>query len=390
MKITILGSGGHGWTSLNNYITTVNHEIDFWYLPVDWGGFTGLFGRLMEKENRGFNSALHKKVAPVFPWGDMNKLIGFFIESKYDSKLRQHFEVRHHLIKEENERLLSDMSNDLIEFCNTLDVDKKTLLEGLDYLGKCLDEINYSYDSLKYNCKKGSISNFWNNFIFSQEYNMQSFNYFYQRVGVLPYNISLNFVGKDRFVLVGDDSKGNRVIGEELVDENYNPITPESFRLEKINGEPVSIRDLGEFEYKLQLADYIIIPNGSIANWLPLVNYDSIKNILIEKSKEGRVIAFMNLFHTKNEYQYSYYLKYLNTLGISTLVIGPRLHHIILNKSLIKAYERENKFLNDLENMETENYLACLEVVSQEELSEIVGVKYSPTSVSKVLKLLIR
>jgi hypothetical protein len=191
-------------------------------------------------------------------------------------------------------------------------------------------------------------------------------------------------------VLVGDDSKGNRVIGEELVDENYNPITPESFRLEKINGEPVSIRDLGEFEYKLQLADYIIIPNGSIANWLPLVNYDSIKNILIEKSKEGRVIAFMNLFHTKNEYQYSYYLKYLNTMGISTLVIGPRLHHIILNKSLIKAYERENKFLNDLENMETENYLACLEVVSQEELSEIVGVKYSPTSVSKVLKLLIR
>lgn len=390
MRIAILGSGGHGWQSLNQYITSVDHEIDFWYLPVDWGGFTGLFGRLMEKENRQFNSKIHNKIVPVFPWGDVNRLIAFFLEYNFTAQLRDNFELRHNLIKAQNEHLLPSISSNLIGFCEELKIDKKTMFEAIAYLGDCLDEINSFYLDLNHPYTKGSISNFWHNYLFAKEPNMYSFNHFYQKNGILPYNISVNFVGKDRFILSGFDQDNQLIVGEELIDTNNKPIKAETFFLENIEQEVITENDITELTYRLKLTDYIIIPNGSIANWLPLVNIPSIALLLKEKSEQGKLIAFMNLFHTSNEFQYSYYIKYLSSLGISPLLIGPRLQHIILNKKIIEAYQQQNKFLNHLENMEAERYLGCLDIVTQEENPEIEGVKYTSSSITKILNLLIR
>jgi hypothetical protein len=384
MKIAIFGSGGHGWSSLSNFVCerSENDSITFYYIPADWGGYTGFVGRVLE-----FKPS-HIKTA--YPWGDINKLIIYFLSKNISPSAKLVFEQRVSLFSEHGEKQL--FSN-LQTFCEILDlkaVEKEYLYL---FLSNFLTKAKDCRGSLKYICEQGSISNIFNQYIYTKDNSQGSitdFNYFYNKNGILPLNISVDFIYKNRLVLNGITNKKQELTGEEVIDISIDPIIPETFYLTTVDGQKIESEDVGEFCNKLIMSDYIIIPNGSIANWLPLVNIIYIQKVLIKKSQEGKLFAIMNLFHTQNEYQFSYYLNYLNDLGISPLVIGPKLQHLILNKSSIKGYEEEGKTLNDLDNMEIENYIASLEIVTKEQNPDIEGVKYTPKSLTKILNLLIK
>ncbi|NJS41391.1 hypothetical protein HC766_03365 [Candidatus Gracilibacteria bacterium] len=76
-----MGIGGHGWKSIKDFLLTYKGVIEIVMLPVDWGGSTGVVGRVLEYSNGLLNKQLHgSKDFPVLPFGDLNKFVADFLE----------------------------------------------------------------------------------------------------------------------------------------------------------------------------------------------------------------------------------------------------------------------------------------------------------------------
>ena len=84
-KLSLLGCGGHGWENCSELILNWQKEVYLWFETTDWGGFTGVWGRMLEDNFSKTNITLHIKPVPVFPWGDINKAVGFFMGRKNEN-----------------------------------------------------------------------------------------------------------------------------------------------------------------------------------------------------------------------------------------------------------------------------------------------------------------
>jgi hypothetical protein len=395
MKIAVLGVGGHGWRSLSRYIATVDHEIDFWYLTADWGGFTGQFGRLLELDNHKINHLLHNnQQLPVLPWGDINKVVSYYLCKIKGIYAQECFDKRFSMNPKNQEadwqKSKLGLSNKLNEMLSILNLNGEFKTEINAYLDETIGYMQNNISDLNFASSGGSIANFWQNYIYYISQNIYQFNHFYHLNSLLPFNLNLYFTSFERQILVGRNSDGQELIGEENLDTSTSPILPSSMRLVDTNMEPYDQNEISILYRQLRLSDYIIIPNGSIANWLPLVNIPEVNQLLSQKSNNGKVISLMNLFYTSNEMEYYEYMKYLDGLGIHPIVLGPKLKHIILNASTLKTYEEEGKKLNKLDRLEVDNYIGCLDIINQDEHPSVKGIKYGTQSVCNGLMKFIK
>ena len=116
--------------------------------------------------------------------------------------------------------------------------------------------------------------------------------------------------------LTGEDESNNQYFSEEEIDSSENKILPKSFKI--LNDKDEILKPTEVFLEDLKESSLVIIPNGSIANWLPMLNDTEIVEIL----KEKLLIWMINPTQKKNEYTADIYLKYLINLNLKPITIG--------------------------------------------------------------------
>lgn len=147
---------------------------------------------------------------------------------------------------------------------------------------------------------------------------MRFFNSFYHQSGILPEKVWVNWTSSVREILTGNDGE-IEIVGEEILDEWLKPILPQSLKLKTKNLQKIHISQ--SFLQKLESSNWIIIPTGSVANWLPLVNEMEICQILKTKNAQNKLIWVQNSEKNTQEFAVEIYQKYLETLGLFPIKI---------------------------------------------------------------------
>lgn len=332
----ILGVGGHGWQSLQDFIEKSTENLILYTTAADWGGFTGAFGRLLEENNGKLNQKLHKEILPILPWGDLNKILIHFFDQKFQENTENILDFRSFNLTEQ----LSTFQ----KLANYLSLKEDFKIEFEEYLSIFFDEINGSKKNLSTFSRPPCLGGLWQNFLYWKAGGINGWNNFYHQKGIVPANINLFFTSTQREILVGKDEFKNKLVGEDEIDTQLSPVLPETLNLlSKSNFETIENPRLIS---DLKNADLIIIPNGSVANWLPLCNQKNIQKILKLKSEKKQLCWLLNLFHTKNELKITRYIEYIYSLNIYPTILAPIDLPEKPPTSIISRYEEEGKYLN--------------------------------------------
>lgn len=414
--ITILGSGGHGWQSLSQFITSnsqdyanFGHSLEFNFVvattdwgKTDFGGFNGTWGRILEFFEDEFGKTNNQILHPILtksnnfkeneleyeflilPFGDVNKIVGYFwlqglqIDSKTNST---NLEINQKEKTEINLDLRSDNLEVLLNLWHRINhtIESNFAEEFEIYLQKALQIYQKARDKLDLKARNPSLLHFWHTFLMYKSTliyfetwhknsnlnsnlnsilqtnfetnsqnnlhdNLQSknnisekselqnslenaeifakinqiFNKLCHSFRILPRNIWVNFGDFERRVLVGSDGELT-IIGEENLDEWHKPILPKSLVIKTKNLENPPV-------YKPLLKDLensglIIIPTGSVANWLGFVNNSQVLQILKQKNSENKLVWIQNNEQNTQEFATEVYQEYLENLKLKPIII---------------------------------------------------------------------
>jgi hypothetical protein len=159
----------------------------------------------------------------------------------------------------------------------------------------------------------------WQEFVYWQLGGVADVDKYYHSKHVYPENLRLLFTAQNRLVLeyISDDL---RLSGEDVIDVYKDPLKPENFSLKSIL-EDYPICDPG-FLNQLQQADYVIIPTGSVTNWVALLNNPEVVEILQLHSKQRRLIWLVNPYAQENEVDTQTYLQFFSDRGLKPHLIG--------------------------------------------------------------------
>lgn len=373
-SIVILGSGGHGWLPLKEYVSSCQRDVSVIMLPADWGGSTGTIGRMLELNNGELNKTLHNDTHfAVLPWGDYTKYIIEFSESfvltsammlRSDS-----FEVLWEAISMWFQK--DSVSTDVIAPFRSY------LQTYLDYYIKWSFRLPYVHST--------NLGNIWNQFLYFYCGGLEGMRAFYVSLGIIPSHIKHYFWVERRCELRGISlyqQNEYEVIGEDSMDVHNTPLLPESFIIaDPYKGNPLnSVHADNEIYDIIQNANQIILPNGSIANWLPIINDKRCKDILISKNTQNSFIWLVNLFYGHNEFPAEIYYKYFKHQNILPLPLAPK-EELQLSYSMYIDYLREGKTANTF-------YFAhkVFEIDTHTSTPRKLGLKHNQESVHSVLK----
>jgi hypothetical protein len=334
-NIVIIGAGGHGIEPL--LPLTQNFNTNIIYIPADWGGSTGMLGRLIEHNNYFFNRTLGAKYQFLhhnfIPAGDINKLIitqlnesKWFVEHTHilDCRTDDRQQLLHLA------QALSNLFEEplFVEFCGDL----------FDYYEDVKREINYH--------KPFALGNLWHHFLISQV-GIAGLNNFYTKKQLIHHNIRIVLSHTCRQEIWGQTVVGQQTIGEDIIDDFPTAIAPESLHVRPAAFETCFNTAIVDDLYN---ADLVIIPNGSIANWLPLVN--DIPYVFRHISHAQKLLMMGNLFYTPNELPLQNYIAYLIQKGIYPHVLLPDESWYDSLKEHILDYAKENKIPQSLKAIE--------------------------------------
>jgi hypothetical protein len=393
-SLVVFGSGGHGWESIKHYIDDFEGEVTIAMLPVDWGGSTGTIGRILKLNNGELNKILHGDANyPILPFGDMNKFVMAYLLQKCPEEVMVEFrdeKINALDYRSDSIHALKRVFHAISHCFGMSNIFKEKFLI---YLHTYLEYYLEHKDLITSPCTT-SLGNIWHSFLYFECDGVDEIVQFYHENGIIPRHICLMFSSSTRQVLRGryynEQQHELYLDGEDKIDTADFPIDPESFDLMPSVDNQVKV--LITLMEKLKKADMIIIPNGSIANWLPLLNDTQVLEILKEKSLLHKIIWVMNLFHSKNEYPFDVYYHYLSTQGIYPIIIGPDQIPTDYYVSFLKLYQKEGKTLNYNFNTQShagaklkQGFNNCLEVVTAKEDPRIEGLKYEKNYLKDVL-----
>ena len=134
---------------------------------------------------------------------------------------------------------------------------------------------------------------------------------------ILPSNVYLDFTSKNRQVMTARDLSLEKLFGEDQIDSYYSPILPETMFFE--NPDESLGKPKKPFIKVLNQADLVIIPNGSVGNWLSVFNYQKVKAIL----KEKKIVWLTNPYRNKNELINPNYILYFTECGVKVNTFVP-------------------------------------------------------------------
>jgi hypothetical protein len=307
-QILVLGAGGHGTISLTELFLSQGFRFDIVFHTADWGGSQGLWGRLLKLGDYYLDKSLNGKSDTFLPFGDPNKLINFYTQQKYGGL--EFFDLRcldYHILETKS-----------IVFLELIETSEDFKKEFLDYL-------KVAFDFFVINRKKlGSKKEFcvgyvFHTFLLKKNESVLGCNKFLQDLGILPKNLELSFCSDRRTVMVAKDISLVKLIGEDKVDHHDNPILPDSVHL----SDPItkkSIKEIPELLARIQNSDLVIIPTGSITNWVSILNIPGVVELL----KYKKVIWITNPYKSRNELDNLDYFKYFQSLGINPIIFKSR------------------------------------------------------------------
>lgn len=312
-KIIILGTGGHGWKALSNFILNTQAKVTAYGLTVDHGGSQGVWYRLLESNNYELSKILYSQERPGIPWGDFNKIIGHFLTLKYGSLVGECLNFRSDNLKEhlENYQIFS-MNLGLEKSIE--DHFQEFFIKGFNYYLKHKGKLEYQSE------KKFCFGYPWQDYVYWNLEGIADVNKYYHSKGILPPNLFLDFVSDSRQILVAKDDE-KEILGEHLIDSYQEALEPDSLIFLEKDHSPGKVKP--GFLNDLVNSDLIIIPPGSMANWLPLVNHQDVLEILREKSLFGQLIWILNPERKPNEYYITGYINYLSKLEVYCDLVGP-------------------------------------------------------------------
>lgn len=363
-KICILGAGKSYIYSLGEFIASSKHQFEVYLIPADFGGSSGLWNRLLEFNDSELNNKLHSKTIPNLTWGDINKTIIYFLNRKSGKYVSSSLDFR---------------SNDLAELINEFDIlaDFLALEQDLErrfykYLVTCYDFFIKNQKDLKFSSLKPlCLGYIWQTFLYwESDCDIVKLNDFYKNLGILPQNIVFQFTSENRQNLIAKDQNKKDLFGEDEIDLHLEPVLPETLKIENLDKSQNIFKP--DFITSLKNSDMVIIPHGSVTNWIPFVNYKEVEDILVTKSKEKKLFWIVNPFFVANEYPISKYLDYLKNKEILPILLAP------------KNLDSDLKNTNNVDNLDTEN----LEVDKSLEMSSDQKY-YLQTSLSLAFEKLI-
>ena len=350
-KIVIIGSGGHGVMSLSELLKHSQYDHYVYFNTGDWGGSWGLWGRLLEYNNNELNVLLHSQELDVLPFADLNKAICHFVNLKnhqqekienlpsLDTKSVEsvEFKDKSRRPRTANKCVLdfrsdktSDHQSKLLQIMKLVNFSIEEQQQFMDYFHTAWGFYQKNKSKLKYEkqfCtgyvlqtfiyyKSAELASCSDNLMNNRDV-MYFWNKFWQNLDILPGNVYLDFTSKNRQVMTARDLSLEKLFGEDQIDSYYSPILPETMFFE--NPDETLGKPKKPFIKILNQADLVIIPNGSVGNWLSVINYQKVKSIL----KVKKIIWLTNPYRNKNELINPNYVLYFNECGINVNTFVP-------------------------------------------------------------------
>jgi hypothetical protein len=351
-KVVIIGSGGHGVMSLSELLKNQDYDHYVYFNTGDWGGSWGLWGRALEFNDNELNKLLHGETLEVLPFADMNKAICHFVnlKEKLVEKLHELPNPEIEISPSETQgkdfvKRAKNMNKCVLDFRSEKLHDHKLKLAKIINLSKFdtkqeQEFVNYFQTAWKFYQKNKfkiaydkpfCIGYVLQTYIYNNAVKLSQgednnnagkdslyfWNKFWQDLGVLPTNIYLDFTSKNRQIMTARDLSLEKLLGEDQIDNYYSPILPETMIFENLDetlGKPKK-----PFLKQLTQAELVIIPNGSVGNWLSVVNYQKVKTILQSK----KIVWLTNPYRNKNELINPNYVLYFNECGIHVNTFVP-------------------------------------------------------------------
>ena len=296
-NIFILGGGGHGITLLTKYLISSKSNFQIYYNTTDWGGSQGLWGRMLELNNFELERQLFNTTESFLPFADLNKtLIEFSRHSSRKDNLED-LNHRSHSLKEA-----------LAEFTKLANVLGLKLQDELAFKGQMKQIWAFNYKNrpkIKY-FKEICFGYFWHQRLFNKTKNIKDWNKYWQDLGFLPHNVDLKFSQDIRTTLIATDINLTAVISEEVIDFHKQPFLADQVFIQSkdLRSElPLS----QEFLNDLRAADVVLIPSGTICNWIGFCNYGLVRNILGKK----KLVWLCNPRKSRNELPIKDYYEFL-------------------------------------------------------------------------------
>ncbi len=307
-QILILGAGGHGTISLQKLFELEDCHFDVVFHTADWGGSQGLWGRLLKLGDYFLDNKLNGKSETFLPFGDPNKLINFYSLQKFPGI--EFFDLRgsdYIILKEKSEEFL------------------KLINAGNDFIKEFVDYLSIAFDFFVINKKKLSskkefcVGYVFHSFVLKKSGSVEAWNKYYHEIKILPKNINLCFAYNERTVMIGKDISLVKLIGEDRIDHHDNPILPDSVYLSSTRTKK-PITKLTKLFDRINQSDCVIIPSGSITNWVSILNLEGVTQSLQSK----KVIWLTNPYKSRNELDNSDYCNYFKNVGLKPIILKSR------------------------------------------------------------------
>jgi hypothetical protein len=350
-NLVIIGSGGHGVMSLSELLKHQEYDFYVYFNTGDWGGSWGLWGRVLEYDDNKLNMLLHGQALDILPFADLNKAICHFINIKnhQEEKIEslpnlnleesetleneprsKHYRVMNKCVLDFRSDKISEHRQKILQIMKLVKLNVDEQDEFMDYFQKAWSFYQKNKQRLKYE-KQFCIGYVLQTFIYHKSIQLFSsfanslenrdvmyfWNKFWQDLDILPDNVYLDFTSKNRQVMTARDLSLEKLFGEDQIDSYYSPILPETMFFENLDntiGKPKK-----PFIKILSQADLVIIPNGSVGNWLSVINYQKVKGIL----KDKKIVWLTNPYRNKNELINPNYVLYFNECGININTFVP-------------------------------------------------------------------
>ena len=318
-NILILGAGGHGTVSLQKLFELEQCSFEVVFHTADWGGSQGLWGRLLKLGDYFLDKKLNGKQESFLPFGDPNKLLNFYSQQLFPDL--EFFDLR-----SSNYITLKEKSE---EFLKIIKADSEFQVEFLDYLSESFEFFVTNRKKLNFK-REFCVGYAFHSFVLKKVGSVANWNKYYKEVGILPQNINLSFAYNERTVMVGKDISLVKLVGEDKIDHHDNPILPDSIHLSSTRTKK-PITELNELLAKIDQSDCIIIPSGSITNWVSILNLEGVAKVL--KSKQ--LIWLTNPYKSRNELDNLDYLDYFKSIGIEPIILKSKKDTKLVSKFVL-------------------------------------------------------
>jgi hypothetical protein len=307
-QILILGAGGHGTISLTELFQNKELSFDVVFHTADWGGSQGLWGRLLKLGDCFLDKSLNGKSETFLPFGDPNKLINYYAQQKYPNL--EFFDLR-----SSDFTILESKSKVFLDLISSTEDFKK---EFLDYLKTAFEFFIINRKKLGFK-REFCVGYVFHAFLLKKNESVFGCNKFLQDLEIIPKNLMLSFCSDTRTIMVAKDISLVKLVGEDKVDHHDNPILPDSVHL----SDPLTKKPMNEVPQlfaKIKSSDLIIIPTGSITNWVSILNIPGIVELL----KPKKLIWITNPYKSRNELDNLDYFQYFQSLGITPIILKSR------------------------------------------------------------------